>query len=312
MVTTVKRLLLALLALGTLAACSSTAPLGSTPMASAPTGTTGTTTPATTLVIGSQAYYSNEIIAELYAQALEAKGLTVSRQYQIGQRETYLPDLAAGKIDVMPEYSGNLLQYYDKSTTATSPADVTAALAAVLPSGLRPLTAAAATDQDSYNVTADFAQQYGLSSLADLTKAPGPIKVAANSEFEKRPYGPQGLKKFYGVEVTVVPVEDSGGPLTVKALKDGTVQAADIYSADPSIGANKFVTLSDPKNMILPQNVVPIVSSKVDASAAAIIESVNAKLDTASLVALNQRSVTEQATSAVIAKAWLTEAGLLG
>ncbi|MFZ1384711.1 MAG: glycine betaine ABC transporter substrate-binding protein, partial [Propionicimonas sp.] len=112
-----KRLLLALVALGTLAACSSTAPLGSTPMASAPTGTTGTTTPATTLVIGSQAYYSNEIIAELYAQALEAKGLTVSRQYQIGQRETYLPDLAAGKIDVMPEYSGNLLQYYDKSTT---------------------------------------------------------------------------------------------------------------------------------------------------------------------------------------------------
>ncbi|MGB2767878.1 MAG: glycine betaine ABC transporter substrate-binding protein, partial [Propionicimonas sp.] len=74
-----KRLLLALVALGTLAACSSTAPLGSTPMASAPTGTT---TPATTLVIGSQAYYSNEIIAELYAQALEAKGLTVSRQYQ--------------------------------------------------------------------------------------------------------------------------------------------------------------------------------------------------------------------------------------
>ena len=293
-----------------LSACASSNPLGSASAAPSGSPTAGGAT--TTLVVGSQQYYSNEIIAELYAQALEAKGLTVSRQYQIGQRETYLPDLAAGKIDVMPEYSGNLLQYYDKSTTATSPADVTAALAAVLPSGLRPLTAAAATDQDSYNVTADFAQQYGLSSLADLTKAPGPIKVAANSEFEKRPYGPQGLKKFYGVEVTVVPVEDSGGPLTVKALKDGTVQAADIYSADPSIGANKFVTLSDPKNMILPQNVVPIVSSKVDASAAAIIESVNAKLDTASLVALNQRSVTEQATSAVIAKAWLTEAGLLG
>ena len=104
----------------------------------------------------------------------------------------------------------------------------------------------------------------------------------------------------------------AAAPLTVKALKDGTVQAVDIYSADPPIRANKFVTLSDPKNMILPQNVVPLESSKVDASAAAIIESVNAKLDTASLVALNQRSVTEQATSAVIAKAWLTEAGLLG
>lgn len=302
MFTTVKRLLLGLVALGTLAACSSAAPLGSAPASSAPTPT---------LVIGSQAYYSNEIIAELYAQALEAKGVTVSRQYQIGQREAYLPDLAAGKIDLMPEYSGNLLQYYDKKATATSPAEVVAALATALPSGLRPLAAASATDQDSYNVTAEFAKQYGLASLEDLAKVPGPIKVAANSEFAKRPYGPAGLKKFYGVESTVVPVEDGGGPLTVKALLDGTVQAADIYSAAPSIGANKFVTLSDPKNMILPQNVVPIVSAKVDDSAAKIIDSVSAKLDTASLVALNQRSVTEQATSAVIAKAWLTEHGFL-
>lgn len=302
MFTTVKRLLLGLVALGTLAACSSAAPLGSAPASSAPTPT---------LVIGSQAYYSNEIIAELYAQALEAKGVTVSRQYQIGQREAYLPDLAAGKIDLMPEYSGNLLQYYDKKATAASPAEVVAALATALPSGLRPLAAASATDQDSYNVTAEFAKQYGLASLEDLAKVPGPIKVAANSEFAKRPYGPAGLKKFYGVESTVVPVEDGGGPLTVKALLDGTVQAADIYSAAPSIGANKFVTLSDPKNMILPQNVVPIVSAKVDDSAAKIIDSVSAKLDTASLVALNQRSVTEQATSAVIAKAWLTEHGFL-
>lgn len=302
MFTTVKRLLLGLVALGTLAACSSAEPLGSAPASSAPTPT---------LVIGSQAYYSNEIIAELYAQALEAKGVTVSRQYQIGQREAYLPDLAAGKIDLMPEYSGNLLQYYDKKATATSPAEVVAALATALPSGLRPLAAASATDQDSYNVTAEFAKQYGLASLEDLAKVPGPIKVAANSEFAKRPYGPAGLKKFYGVESTVVPVEDGGGPLTVKALLDGTVQAADIYSAAPSIGANKFVTLSDPKNMILPQNVVPIVSAKVDDSAAKIIDSVSAKLDTASLVALNQRSVTEQATSAVIAKAWLTEHGFL-
>ncbi|MGB7963339.1 MAG: ABC transporter substrate-binding protein [Propionicimonas sp.] len=303
MFTTVKRLVLGLVALGTLAACSAGAPLASAPASSAPTQA---------LVIGSQAYYSNEIIAELYAQALEAKGVTISRQYQIGQREAYLPDLAAGKIDLMPEYSGNLLQYYDKSATATSPADVVAALGTALPKGLRPLAAATATDQDSYNVTSAFAKQYGLASLEDLANVPGPIKVAANSEFEKRPYGPAGLKKYYGVEVTVVPVEDGGGPLTVKALLDGTVQAADIYSAAPSIGANKFVTLSDPKNMILPQNVIPIVSTKVDDSAAKIIDSVSAKLDTASLVALNQRSVTEQATSAVIAKAWLTEQGLLG
>lgn len=288
-----------------LSACSSTAPLAPS------TAPPATPAAGATLTIGSQQYYSNEIIAELYAQALEAKGYTVNRQYQIGQREVYLPEVEAGKIDLFPEYSGNLLQYYDAKTTAKSGEEVVAALKTVLPSGLRPLTPAAATDQDSYNVTAEFAAQHGLASLEDLAKVSGPIKVAANSEFETRPYGPKGLKSFYGVDVQVVPVEDSGGPLTVKALQDGTVQAADIYSADPAIATNKFVTLSDPKNMILPQNVVPIVSAKVDAASAAIIDKVSAALSAADLVNLNARSVTEQATSAVIAKDWLTQKGLL-
>ncbi len=291
-----------------LSACSSASPLA-TP--SADTATPSATAAGATLVVGSQQYYSNEIIAELYAQALEAKGYTIDRQYQIGQREVYLPDLEAGKIDLMPEYSGNLLQYYDAKTTAKSGEEVLAALTTVLPAGLRPLTPASATDQDSYNVTAEFAAQHSLASLEDLAKVPGPLKVAANSEFEKRPYGPKGLKSFYGVDVQVVPVEDSGGPLTVKALKDGAVQAADIYSADPSIATNKFVTLTDPKNMILPQNVVPIASAKVDAPASATIDAVNAALTTAELVGLNARSVTEQSASAVIAKDWLTQKGLL-
>lgn len=290
-----------------LTACSSAAPLA-TPSA-APSDSPSATT--TTLVIGSQQYYSNEIIAELYAQSLEAKGYTINRQYQIGQREVYLPEVEAGKIDLMPEYSGNLLQYYDAKTEAKSSDEVLAALKEALPSGLRPLNAAEATDQDSYNVTSEFATQHSLKTLEDLAKVPGPIKVAANSEFEKRPYGPKGLKEFYGVDVQVVPVEDSGGPLTVKALKDGTVQAADIYSADPSIAVNKFVTLEDPKNMILPQNVVPIVSAKVDDAAAAVIDQVSAALTTEELVQLNARSVNEQATSAVIAKDWLTQKGLL-
>lgn len=270
-------------------------------------GSSGTTT----VVVGSQQYYSNEIIAELYAQALEAAGFTVDRQYQIGQREVYLPEVEAGKIDLMPEYSGNLLQYYDKTTEAKSSEEVLTALDDALPDGLRPLMAAAATDQDSYNVTSELASQYGLATLADLAKVPGPLKVAANSEFATRPYGPQGLKQFYGVDVTVVPVEDSGGPLTVKALKENTVQTADIYSADPAIAANGFVTLTDPKNMILPQNVVPIVSSKVDSKAATVIDGVSAKLDTPALIELNARSVNEQASSATIASDWLAKQGLV-
>lgn len=188
-----------------------------------------------TIVVGSTQYYSNEIIAEVYAQALEADGYVVDRQYRIGPREVYLPELEAGVIDFLPEYSGNLLQYYDKESAASSADEVIAALDEALPAGLRVLTPAPAADQDSFNVTAAFAEEWGLTSIADLATVGVPLVVGANSEFETRPYGPTGLRAVYGVEVTVLPIEDSGGPLTVKALQDGTVNVADIYSADPSI-----------------------------------------------------------------------------
>lgn len=300
--------IVAALAAGALAlsACASSNPLGSA-SPPAPSGSTA----GGSLVVGSQQYASNEIIAELYAQALEAKGYTVSRQYRIGQREVYLPELQAGKIDVFPEYAGNLLQYLDKNATAKTGEEVLAALPAALGTGLRPLQAAAATDQDSYNVTADFAKANSLTSIADLAKLNRTIKICANSELTKRAYGPTGLKSDYGVDAEVVPVEDSGGPLTVKALKDGKCDAADVYSASPSIAKENLVTLTDPKSLILPQNVVPIVSAKVDDKAAAAIDKVDAALSTDELMKLNALSDAKQQSAAVIAKDWLTTKGLL-
>jgi osmoprotectant transport system substrate-binding protein len=296
----------ALAGLTALSACSSSNPLSSTSgAASASAGTSGP------LVVGSQQYYSNEIVAELYAQVLEKAGLKVTRQYQIGQREVYLPEILAGKIDVFPEYNGNLLQYLDKTATVTDTASVQAALTKVLPSSLRVLTPAAATDQDTYTTTKAFSTQYGVTSLADLSKVTKPLTIAANSEFATRPYGPPGLKSMYGVDITVVPVEDSGGPLTVKALTDGKADFADIYSASPSIVANNFVVLADPKNLILPQNVVPLVSSKVTSTASDAIDKVNAQLSADDLRNLNSQSVNEQKKSADIAKAWLSSKGLI-
>ena len=121
-----------------------------------------------------------------------------------------------------------------------------------------------------------------MSSLEDLGKLPQPVTIAANSELATRPYRPIGLKEFYGIDATVTPVEDSGGPLTVKALTDGTVMMANVYSASPLIASNDLVTLSDPKSMVLPQNVTPVVSSKVDDHAAGLINGVQARLGTES------------------------------
>ena len=279
------------------------------------------------ITIGSQQYYSNEIIAELYAQMLEKAGLTVTRQYQIGQREVYLPELEAGKIHVIPEYGGNLLEYYSKTAGSGSPSTATGTAApsraasdttsiqdtllTTLPRSLTVLTPAEATDQDSLTVTRATAQAHSLTSIADLASLGRPITIAANSEFTTRPYGPEGLKAVYGVEASVTPVEDSGGPLTVKALTDGTVDVADIYSSDPVIQTQDLVVLSDPQMLILPQNVTPLVSASLPAIAVTAINRVSALLTPDELRALNQRSTGEGLRSKVIATDWLTSKKLL-
>lgn len=264
-----------------------------------------------TVVIGSQDYYSNEIIAEIYAQALEANDVDVEREFRIGQREVYLPDIESGSIDLFPEYTGPLLIALDPEATATKPDEVYAALEEALPDGLRALDAAPATDQDSYVVTREFAEKWDLTTIEDLADVTDPLVFGANSEAESRPNGPKGLKKTYGVDVTFTPIEDSGGPLTVKALKDGDIQIGIIYTADPSIAKNDLVTLEDTKGLFLASAVVPIASDDVSDDAAEVIDEVSAALTSEDLIALNARSVDEKLPAATIAKDWLEDEGLL-
>lgn len=286
---------LALAGASLLTACGSSDPLGAN---SEGAGS------GETLVVGSQDYYSNEIIAELYAQALEAGGFTVDRQLRIGQREVYMPEIEAGSIDVFPEYTGNLLQYFDADTTATESGDVYAALEAALPEGLRVLEQSTASDQDSYVVTREFAEQFELTEIGDLAGVDG-LVLGGNSELATRPYGPEGLKATYGVDVKFTPIEDSGGPLTVKALRDGQVQLVDLYSADPVFAEGDLVTLADPEGLFLASQVVPVVSERVDAEAAKIINAVSKALTPEDLVELGSQSVTDEAPAAKIAADWL-------
>jgi osmoprotectant transport system substrate-binding protein len=259
-----------------------------------------------TLVIGSQAYYSNEIIAEIYAQALENAGYTVERNFNIGQRDAYMPALEDGSIDLFPEYTGNLLQYYEPDTTATTSDDVYAALQDALPDGLTVLDQSPATDQDSYNVTRAFADQYGLSSLSDLASVDVPLVLGGAPELEERPYGPKGLQEKYGVAVQF----QATGDTTVEDLVAGTINIANVYSADPRIQTEDLVTLDDPEGLFLASNVVPLVNAAVADEIADVINAVSAKLTPEGLVALNVQSTVDQKSSADIAAAWLSEQGL--
>ena len=270
----------------------------------------GGSSPSSTIVVGSQDYYSNEIIAEVYAQALENAGYTVDRQMRIGQREVYMPEIEAGSIDVFPEYTGNLLQYLDSNATARSADEVYTALTGALPQGLRALDQAPATDQDSYVVTAEFAQEHSLASIGDLAGA-GPVTLGGNSELETRPYGPAGLSQTDGVTVAFTPIEDSGGPLTVKALRDGDIQLANIYSSDPALADGTVTVLQDPKGLFLASHVVPLASARVDDAAAAVINRVSGALEPSDLVEMNRASTREQKSASTIARDWLASKGLV-
>lgn len=256
-----------------------------------------------TIVIGSQAYYSNEIIAEIYAQALEGADIKVDRQFNIGQRDAYMPDVESGAIDLFPEYTGNLLEYLDKDATATSPDDVYAALKEALPDGLTALDYAEASDQDTYTVLKSFAEENGLTSIGDLSKVTTPVTIGAAPEFEQRPYGPAAAKEVYGVDLGF----SATGPTTLESLLAGEIQVADIYSADPAFQTEDIVALEDPENIILASNVVPIVSSDVADEISDVINAVSKKLTAEELVGLNVQSTVDQKSAEDIAKKWLAD-----
>ncbi|WP_217176944.1 ABC transporter substrate-binding protein [Streptomyces sp. AC495_CC817] len=283
-----------------LSACTSSNPLDTPSESSSGDGDT--------IVVGSQGYYSNEIIAEIYAQALEGAGFTVKKQLNIGQRDAYMPEIESGAIDVFPEYTGSLLEFLSKDgVDVTSPDDVYAALKDVLPDNLTALDFAEASDQDTYTVLKSFADENGLKTIGDLAKVTTPVTVGAAPEFEQRPYGPAAAKEIYNVDLAF----SATGPTTLESLLAGEIQVADIYTADPAFQTEDIVALEDPENMILASNVVPIVSTDIADKVADVLDAISAKLTAEELVALNVQSTVDQKSSADIAKAWLEEQGLI-
>ena len=294
-----------------LAGCSNADPMAD------PTAedTAGGETSSSTVRVGSAGFPEAEIIAELYAQALETDGVTVERNMQIGSRESYIAALEDGSVDLLPEYTGNLLQFWDSEATAKTPEEVLSSLREAVPEGMRILEPSSAENKDTYVVTAKFSTDNGVTSLADLAGYDGPLRIAANPELPERPFGPVGLTGIYGVpagNIEFTPIDDGGGPLTVQALTDGDVDMANIYSTTPAITDEALVMLEDPENMIVPQQVFPLVSDRVPDSADERLNAVSDALTTDDLIAMNARNQgDEKASPSTIAADWLKEKGLI-
>lgn len=311
MFSTNKRRVLAALAAvavaGTLAACSSGDPQS--------TGNSAKPDDVKSLIVSSQGFPESEVLAQIYGQVLAANGYKITYAKPIGSRETFIPALKDGSINLIPDYAGNLLYGADTKATATSADDVSAALPdALKPLGLTALDLAPGQDADALVVTPDFAAKNNLSSIADLAPIASTLTFGANTEFEGRPYGRTGLESVYGVKGwKFKAIDDYGGAGTLSDLLAGNIQVADIYTTTPSIKQNNLVVLKDPKNLIAAQNIVPLLNSDfASPQISKLLNGVSEKITTDELLGLNEElNGADKPAAADVAKEWLTSNGLL-
>ena len=265
-----------------------------------------------TVVVGSANFPEDELLAQIYADALQSKGVKVTTKFNIGAREVYYPEVVKGAISIIPEYNGALLTTsVDKTSTAASTADVDAALKAKLPSSVEILNSSAAQDKDSITVTQANAAKYHLTSISDLSSVAKTWVIGGPSEFQTRADGIVGLKKIYGLTFKSFSPLDESGPITLAALTSGKVQAADVFTTTPQIITDKLVSLSDPKNMFAAQNVTPLVYKKAaSAKVVSTLNSVSAKLTTADLLSMDKSLSIDHKSYTEVASTWLSQNGI--
>lgn len=262
---------------------------------------------ASKVTIGSGNFTESTILAEVYAKALQDAGVEVEKKLEIGSRETYLPALQDGSIDLIPEYIGTLAAYFDKELTVTDADEVYAALEKSLPEGLEVLEYSEAENADNVVVTRATADEQGLEKISDLEGKAGDMTLGGPPEWKERAQGVPGLKKVYGLEFAKFRELSAGGNVTAQALENGQIDAANIFTTDPSIVQKDFVILEDDKDLFSAQNLVPLLSSEVaDDAVSESLNKVSSEL-TAEDLAQMQIDVTDGKTPEEVASAWVEE-----
>ncbi|MEU6140265.1 ABC transporter substrate-binding protein [Streptomyces sp. NPDC047081] len=271
--------------------------------ATASAGTSGGVT------IGSANFSESQLVAEIYAQKLEKAGVKVTRKFNIGSRETYIPALKDGSIDLIPDYQGALLTYLDPAVGHVSASALTATLTSKLPKSLTMLKASPAQDVNVLAVRKETAEKYGLTTISSLAPHAADLSEGSAPEWKTRYEGVVGLKKIYGITFKSFVPLDSAGPLTLAALKSGRIDVGPLTSTDPAL--KSLTVLEDDKGLFLPQNIAPLVRTSADSTKIdTALNAVSARLTTNDLIDMNDKVGNKHQSVATVAKAWLQASGL--
>jgi len=267
----------------------------------------------TSIVIGSQSTVENQIIAQLYGQALAFGGYDVKYNPGVGNRKQYLKALSEGVIDLIPEYSGSLLTGLDRSSKLTETSSMISIFPKLLETReLRVLEPAPADNGYALVVTKRIAEQATIVNIGDLASIGSSISIGATPEFEALSYGRSGLLSVYGVSGwKFAPMDDETGELLIDALLDDEIQVAGVHASSPAVNRDDLVVLGDPSRIIAAQNVLPLIRNEsYSAELAAIVDAVSAKLTTRDLRDLNELAGSaSNPTPESIARGWLEDNG---
>lgn len=159
---------------------------------------------AASVTVGGANFTESSILANIYASALKKNHIEANTRLNLGNREIIIPALQSGEIDIVPEYLGALLNFYNGKTEATSQQDVSAELAQVLPADFTLLNPAPATSITAWAVRSETAEKYHLRTLSDLKPVAPQLVIGGPPELAVRALGLPGLKRVYGLEFKAV------------------------------------------------------------------------------------------------------------
>jgi len=299
-----------------LAACGSSSkttsnstPASTTP-ASAATGP-GAGKPAVT--IGDKNFAEENILGQLYAQALKAKGYTVNVKENVGSTEIAYKALTSGQIDMYPEYTGVLLSAIAGKTT--NPSSATAALAVarafVAKENLTLLEPTPFYDSNVLATLPAYAAAHHLASIADLASLGKSVRLGGPPEFATRFEGLPGIQKEYGVNPTFVPIAIE---LSYRALESKQVDVQNVFSTDGQLLGGQFKLLADPKHVFGYQNVAPIVRNSVLSAEgpefAATLNHVSSLLTIPAIQQMNKAVSIDKQSAVTVAAQFLKANGL--
>ncbi|GAA1215592.1 ABC transporter substrate-binding protein [Prauserella alba] len=260
------------------------------------------------IVIGASDVGESLLLAEIYAGALRGAGADdVTVRPPVGGREVLVQALRDRSLTLAPDYSGNLLRHFDQDTSATTSAEVYRELPGALPEGLEVLDQSPAENTDMLVVRGDLAAQ-GVRTISDLAPRCDRLVFGGPGQWGER--WRAEIRELYGCEFKEIRTTDTGGPVTVEALRSGEVQVANMFSTSASVYSNGFVPLDDDRDMFPAQNIVPLAAEgALSARERAALDRVSAALTTEKLTDLNVEFSERKRNPADIADEFLAQAG---